>query len=253
MTASNRGEPMQATPRILEVRQGLLKKNDLLAAELRGRFAAAGTYVVNLVSSPGTGKTLFLERTLTRLAQEGRRPAALVGDLETNNDAQRLARSGVPVRQINTHGICHLEADMVAQHLDGWDLAEFEFLFIENVGNLVCTSSYDLGEQMRVALLSVTEGEDKPLKYPKLFNTADVAIITKADLAQACEFDEAAARANIHAVRPGLPILCVSAKTGAGMAEWLEVLLTCRREWAGTSPATVADQPRNADAAISCY
>lgn len=245
---------MQATPRILEVRQGLLKKNDLLAAELRARFAAVGVYVVNLVSSPGTGKTLFLERTLMRLAQAGLRPAALVGDLETDNDARRLARSGVPVRQINTHGICHLEADMVGQHLDGWDLAQFDFLFIENVGNLVCTSSYDLGEQMRVALLSVTEGEDKPLKYPKLFNTADVAVITKVDLAAACEFDAAAAHANIHAVRPGLPILSVSAKTGAGLADWLELLLAARRELTAPTPArTMCEHTRSADAALGCY
>lgn len=213
-----------STPRILEVRRGLLKKNDEIAAGLRSRYTAAGTFVVNLVSSPGTGKTMFLERTLAALRERGHRPAALVGDLETDNDAVRLARSGAPVRQINTHGICHLEADMVGRHLDGWQLAEFDFLFIENVGNLVCTSGYDLGEELRAALLSVTEGEDKPLKYPTLFNTADVAVITKADLAGACEFDRVAAERNILAVRPGLPILAVSAKTGDGMGDWLAFL-----------------------------
>ncbi|QJW94968.1 hydrogenase nickel incorporation protein HypB [Frigoriglobus tundricola] len=225
-----------STPRILEVRKGLLKKNDELAAGLRARFAAAGTFVVNLVSSPGTGKTLFLERTLAALRARGCAPAALVGDLETDNDAVRLARSGAPVRQINTHGICHLEADMVGAHLAGWDLAEFDFLFVENVGNLVCTSSYDLGERLRVVLLSVTEGEDKPLKYPTLFNTGDVAVITKWDLAAACEFDRAAAWRNVHAVRPGLPILEVSAKTGYGMDAWL-ALLEARR---GAAPDRAA-------------
>src|SRR5271165_4378225 len=139
------------TTRIVELRQGILKKNDELARELRARFQAAG-------------------------------------DLETDNDARRLALSGAPVRQINTHGICHLEAEMISRHLDDWEEARAEhldYLFIENVGNLVCPSSYDLGERIRVALLSVTEGEDKPLKYPTLFNSADAAVITKMDIAEA--------------------------------------------------------------------
>lgn len=219
-----------SAPRILEVRKGLLKKNDEIAAGLRARFAAAGMFVVNLVSSPGSGKTLFLEHTLAALRGRGHRPAALVGDLETDNDAVRLARSGAPVRQINTHGICHLDADMVVRHLEGWELTDFDFLFVENVGNLVCTSSYDLGEGLRVALLSVTEGEDKPLKYPTLFNTADVAVITKWDLAAVCEFDREAARRNIHAVRPALPILEVSAKTAHGMTDWLKFLAARRSD-----------------------
>ncbi len=130
----------------------------------------------------------------------------------------------MPVRQIETHGICHLEAEMVERHLDAWNLADFDFLFIENVGNLVCTSSYDLGETVRAALLSVTEGEDKPLKYPGLFNSADVAVITKIDLAEVCEFDRAAAHASIRSVHPGLPILETSAKTGQGMPEWIAFL-----------------------------
>ncbi len=217
-------------PRILEVRQGLLKKNDAIAATLRTQYQTAGTFVVNLVSSPGTGKTLFLERTLAALRDRGYRPAALVGDLETDNDALRLARSGAPVRQINTHGICHLEADMIERHLVGWNLTDFDFLFIENVGNLVCTSSYDLGEHLRVVLLAVTEGEDKPLKYPTLFNTADVGLITKADLAAVCEFDPLIAERNIHAVRPGLPLLTVSAKTGLGMAAWFDFLVAHRHQ-----------------------
>ena len=218
------------TPRVVEVRQGLFKKNDELAAVLRSRFAAAGTFVVNLVSSPGAGKTLLLERTLTALRESGHRAAALVGDLETDNDAQRLARSGVPVRQINTHGICHLEADMVGRHLDGWELDGFDYLFVENVGNLVCTAGYDLGESLRVVLLSATEGEDKPLKYPTLFNTADAAVVSKWDLTGPCEFDRTAAERNILAVRPGLPILPVSAKTGHGLADWLAFLESRRRK-----------------------
>jgi len=186
------------TTRIVELRRGILKKNDELAAGLRERFATAGVLVLNLVSSPGTGKTAFLERTLRELRAGGSRAAALVGDLETDNDARRLAASGAPVRQINTHGICHLEAEMVSKHLDGWELSDLDFLFIENVGNLVCPSSYDLGEKIRVALLSVTEGEDKPLKYPTLFNSADAAVITKMDIAEACGFEHDAALRNIH-------------------------------------------------------
>ena len=212
------------TTRIVELRRGILKKNDELARDLRAQFTSAGVLVLNLVSSPGTGKTTFLERTLRELRESGSRVAALVGDLETDNDARRLAASGAPVRQINTHGICHLEAEMVGKHLDGWQLADLDFLFIENVGNLVCPSSYDLGEKIRVALLSVTEGEDKPLKYPTLFNSADAAVITKIDLADPCGFDRATALHNINAIRPGIRVFETSAKTGAGMNEWLGYL-----------------------------
>ncbi|MGZ5227860.1 MAG: hydrogenase nickel incorporation protein HypB [Burkholderiales bacterium] len=212
------------TTRIVELRQGILKKNDELARGLRSRFIDAGVLVLNLVSSPGTGKTAFLERTLRELRDSGSKVAALVGDLETDNDARRLAASGAPVRQINTHGICHLEAEMIGKHLEGWELADLDYLFIENVGNLVCPSSYDLGEKVRVALLSVTEGEDKPLKYPTLFNSADAAIITKMDIAEPCGFDRAAALKNINEIRPGIRIFETSAKTGAGMPEWLAYL-----------------------------
>jgi hydrogenase nickel incorporation protein HypB len=215
--------------RILEVRKGILKKNDLLAADLRRDFQAAGVFVINLVSSPGTGKTELLERTLHRLAERGAACAALVGDLETDNDARRLARSGAPVRQINTHGRCHLEAEMVREHLEGWSpdplKGDVEILFIENVGNLVCPSSYDLGENLRAVLLSVTEGEDKPLKYPGIFNSADLAVLTKMDLAGPCDFDVEQAVANIHQVRPGLPVLQTSAKTGDGLDAWVDRLL----------------------------
>jgi hydrogenase nickel incorporation protein HypB len=215
------------TTRIVELRQGILKKNDELARGLRGRFESAGVLVLNLVSSPGTGKTAFLERTLRDLRGRGSRVAALVGDLETDNDARRLAASGAPVRQINTHGICHLEAEMVSKHLEGWDgveLGGLDYLFIENVGNLVCPSSYDLGERIRVALLSVTEGEDKPLKYPTLFNSADAAVITKMDIAEAVGFDREAAHRNIRAIRPDIRVFETSAKTGAGLDAWLDYL-----------------------------
>jgi len=212
------------TTRIVELRRGILKKNDELAAGLRGRFETAGVLVLNLVSSPGTGKTAFLQRTLKELVTQGARAAALVGDLETDNDARRLAESGAPVRQINTHGICHLEAEMVGKHLDGWDLGKLDYLFIENVGNLVCPSSYDLGEKIRVALLSVTEGEDKPLKYPTMFNSADATVITKIDIAEPCGFDRDTALRNINEIRPGIRIFETSSKTGAGMTEWLSFL-----------------------------
>jgi hydrogenase nickel incorporation protein HypB len=210
--------------RVLEIRKGVLNKNDELARGLRQRFAEADVLTLNLVSSPGTGKTAFLEKTLTALRQSGAHVAALVGDLETDNDARRLAASGAPVRQINTHRCCHLEAAMISEHLEGWDLSALEYLFIENVGNLVCPASYDLGEKIRVALLSVTEGEDKPLKYPGMFNSADIAVITKIDLAEACDFDRATAHANIEAVRPGIEIFEVSAKRGAGMEAWIDWL-----------------------------
>lgn len=233
------------TTRIVELRRGILKKNDELAAILRARFNAAGVLVLNLVSSPGTGKTAFLERTLRELLGHGFRAAALVGDLETDNDARRLAASGAPVRQINTHGICHLDAEMIAKHLEGWNtlpaanrespelkpdqLAGLDFLFIENVGNLVCPSSYDLGERIRVALLSVTEGEDKPLKYPTLFNSADAAVVTKIDIAEPCGFNRDLALKNIYEIRPGIRIFETSAKTGAGMDAWLEFLTEQRK------------------------
>src|ERR1700727_2889296 len=205
---------MGSQPRLIEVRKNVLKQNDLLARALREQFRAAGGFVVSLVSSPGSGKTMFLEKTLT-LLRDNYRVAALVGDLATENDAVRLARSQVPVKQITTGTLCHLEAAMVQNALQEWNLNELDFLFIENVGNLVCPSSYDLGENLRLVLMSVTEGEDKPLKYPSIVNSADVAVITKTDLSDAVEFDCAAAARNLQAVRPEIEILRVSAKTGS--------------------------------------
>ncbi len=219
---------MGAEPRLIEVRKNVLKQNDLTARVLREQFRAAGVFVVSLVSSPGTGKTMFLEKTLGRLRQT-HRVAALVGDLATENDAVRLARSGAPVKQITTGTLCHLEAAMVENALEGWDLNQLDFLFIENVGNLVCPSSYDLGENLRLVLISVTEGEDKPLKYPTIFNSADVAVVTKTDLAAAVEFDWPSVYGNIQAVRPGMQVLKLSAKNGDGMQEYLD-LLTARRD-----------------------
>jgi hydrogenase nickel incorporation protein HypB len=210
-------------PRLLEVRKNVLKQNDVLARALRGRFRTQGTFVVSLVSSPGAGKTALLERTLSLLHGQYR-VAALVGDLATENDALRLARSGVPVKQITTGTVCHLEAGMIQRALEEWDVGPLDVLFIENVGNLVCPASYDLGEDLRLVMLSVTEGEDKPLKYPTIFNSADAAIITKCDLAAAVEFEEEAALANIEAVRPGMPVFRVSARTGDGMENYLRFL-----------------------------
>jgi hydrogenase nickel incorporation protein HypB len=215
-------------PRIVEVRQGILKKNDLLARDLRRRFADSGVFVVSLVSSPGTGKTAFLEATLAALKPHFR-VAALVGDLATDRDAQRLGRSGVPVHQIVTGTVCHLDAEMVEKALAGWDLSTLDFLFIENVGNLVCPASYDLGEDLRVVLLSVTEGEDKPLKYPTIFNAADLAVITKLDLADAVGFDRAEAHRNIREICPRIEIVETSARTGEGMDAWLERLAALAR------------------------
>jgi hydrogenase nickel incorporation protein HypB len=214
---------MRAETRLIQVRQHVLKQNDVAARALRDRFREAGVFVVSLVSSPGAGKTAFLERSLT-LLRDRHRVAALVGDLATDNDAQRLARAQVPIRQILTGTVCHLEAEMVRNSLEGWNLEDLDFLFVENVGNLVCPSTYDLGENLRLVLLSVTEGEDKPLKYPPIFNSSDVAVITKIDLAVAVEFDRAAAHRSIQSVRPGIAVLEVSAKTGQGMDQWLSFL-----------------------------
>jgi hydrogenase nickel incorporation protein HypB len=222
---------MNTTTRLVQVRTKILKQNDVVARELRSAFHDAGVEVVSLVSSPGTGKTTFLEATL-RMLRESYRVAAVVGDLATDNDARRLAGAEVPIKQIVTGSVCHLEAQMVKDALAEWNMAELDFLFIENVGNLVCPAAYDLGEQMRAVLFSVTEGEDKPLKYPTIFNTSDLAIITKMDLAAALEFDLAEARRSVLSVRPEMEILEVSAKTGAGMTGWIEMLEARRREFA---------------------
>lgn len=214
---------MSKPTRLVEVRQNILKQNDVVARALRQRFHDEGIFVVSLVSSPGAGKTAFLEEILTQLNQR-HRVAALVGDLATNNDAVRLARSHAPVKQITTGTVCHLEAEMIRCAIDGWIPQNLEMLFIENVGNLVCPASYDLGEDLRLVLMSVTEGEDKPLKYPTIFNTADVAIITKMDLATAVGFDLELAHRNIESVRPGMEVFELSAKTGHAIDDFLQYL-----------------------------
>jgi hydrogenase nickel incorporation protein HypB len=224
------------TSRIVEVRQHVLKKNDMLARRLRARFEAAGVCVVSLVSSPGSGKTTLLEYTLGALAPTSR-AAALVGDLATDRDAERLKRAGVPVRQITTGTVCHLDASMVEAALADWDLHALDFLFVENVGNLVCPASYDLGESLRVVLLSVTEGEDKPLKYPTIFNTADLAVITKVDLATAVDFDRNEVVRNLDELRPGLEVIELSARSGAGISIWLAKLRAVRQNAAARSVA----------------
>ncbi len=233
-------------PRILEVRKNVLKKNDELARELRDQFLAQGTLTVNLVSSPGAGKTTLLRQTRSDLRDRGLQVAALVGDLATDNDARRLGESGAPVRQITTDGCCHLEADMVANHLKDWAPGPCDILFIENVGNLVCTASYDLGESIRVVFLSTTEGEDKPLKYPKLFNTADVAVITKMDLAEPCDFDRTAAHENIQAVRPDMRILRNLRQNRPGHGGVVGISHCQSSGFGGRVPAPVAAQFTNA-------
>jgi hydrogenase nickel incorporation protein HypB len=227
---------MSREPRLVEVRKNVLKQNDVVARELRRRFREAGVCVVSLVSSPGAGKTTLLERTLTLLHQRYR-VAALVGDLATENDAARLRRSGARVEQIVTGTVCHLEAAMIQRIVEHWELDSLDFLFVENVGNLVCPASYDLGEDLRFVAISVTEGEDKPLKYPTIFNSADVALVTKLDLADAVGFDRAAAEANIQAVRPGMEVVRLSARTGDGMEAFLALL---ERQLAETRAARVA-------------
>jgi len=207
------------TRRTLEVRQAILDKNDRLAERNRGFFRARGLLVLNFLSSPGSGKTTFI-REAVRALQPKMKAGVIVGDLATDNDAQRLRESGAPVVQITTGTVCHLEAEMVARAVKQINLAGLDLLIIENVGNLVCPASYDLGEDLRIVLLSVTEGEDKPLKYPPMFQSADAVIISKTDLAQACGYDRELALANIRRVAPKAQVFETSAKTGQGMDAW---------------------------------
>jgi len=209
--------------RVVDIAQNLMAKNDAIAERLRTRFAESRTLVANLLSSPGSGKTTLLEATLARFANDYR-IGVLVGDQATENDALRLARSGVDVRQITTGEECRLDADMIAAALDGWQKERFDVLFIENVGNLICPAEYDLGEELRVVLFSVTEGEDKPLKYPLAFNTSELVLVTKIDIAGAVAYDRAAAAASIRQVNPQARILELSARSGDGMGEWFALL-----------------------------
>jgi hydrogenase nickel incorporation protein HypB len=219
--------------RVVDVRQAVLAENDTLAAALRADLAARGTVLVSLLSSPGSGKTALLESLLRRFTENGSRVAALTADLATQHDAQRLARAGAPVKQVLTGGLCHLECAQLRAQLDGWLPENTEVLFVENVGNLVCPAAYDLGESLRIALMSVTEGEDKPLKYPTAFGLANLVALTKTDLLTAAEFDAVAFERHVAAVNPGVEIVRTSARTGDGVEALVDrVMAVCR----GTAP-----------------
>ncbi len=208
----------------IELNRRVLRANDLVSGGLRERFAHAGIRVANLISAPGTGKTELVVALGELAASAGVEMAVLVGDCATDNDARRIAASCPMVRQIVTDGLCHLEASMIGEALSGFDLAEIDLLLIENVGNLVCPSDFDLGEDLKVALLSVTEGEDKPLKYPHLFSSADLVVVTKLDLAEAAGCDLGELGANIAAVNPGALVIYTSARSGDGIGQLFKVL-----------------------------
>lgn len=213
------------TAKTVTITQSILQKNDRLAERNRGYFAAKGLLVLNILSSPGSGKTALLEKTISDLKEQVK-IGVIVGDLETDNDAHRLGHAGAPAVQITTGTACHLEADMVARAAQKLDLNALDVLIIENVGNLVCPAAYDLGENWRVVLLSVTEGEDKPLKYPSMFKSAQVVIVNKIDIAEVVGFDREKALNNIRRVAPDAVIFEVSARTGSGMEQWYAYLET---------------------------
>ncbi|QMV19891.1 hydrogenase nickel incorporation protein HypB [Granulicella sp. 5B5] len=215
---------------VIPVEKKVLSENQRIAASLRDRFEDHGTLCLNLISSPGSGKTTLLEQTLGGFRPE-ERVAVLTGDLQTENDAKRLARYGFPVQQITTGGVCHLDGKMIERALERWSLDAIDLLFIENVGNLVCPSSYDLGEEAKIVLLSVTEGEDKPLKYPSIFAKSELLVLTKVDLLPHVPFKMEEARANARLVHPGIEILELSCATGQGLEEW-RTCLSRRRETA---------------------
>jgi hydrogenase nickel incorporation protein HypB len=213
----------------VEVEKKVLNENQILAEELRERYRQRGILCVNLISAPGSGKTLLLEKTLERM-DKGTRVAVLTGDLQTENDAKRLAKFGFPVKQIVTGGTCHLDARMVEKHLADWNLENLDLLIVENVGNLVCPSSYDLGEDAKIVLLSTTEGEDKPLKYPSIFFKSELMILTKIDLLPYVPFKSDVAKENARRVHPQMEILEVSSTTGEGLDSWLEWLVARRQK-----------------------
>ena len=204
---------------VIPVEKKVLNENQRIALDLRRRFQENNVFCVNFISSPGSGKTTLLEKTLASFAPE-EKIAVLTGDLQTENDARRLARYGFPVQQIVTGGVCHLDCKMIERALEPWPLENLDVLFIENVGNLVCPASYDLGEEAKIVLLSVTEGEDKPLKYPSIFHKSSLLILTKVYLVPYVPFDIEAAEANARQVNPNIEILRVSCATGEGMEHW---------------------------------
>ncbi len=206
------------------VEKKVLNENQRIAAELREKFEQHRIMVVNIISSPGSGKTTLLERTLEAWRGTGKRAVVLTGDLQTENDAKRLAQWGFPVKQIVTGGTCHLDARMIEKHLADWTLDSFDILIIENVGNLVCPSSYDLGEQAKIVILSVTEGEDKPLKYPSIFFKSELMILSKVDLLPYVPFKAELAKQNARTVHPGMEIVEVSCQSGDGLKQWLDWL-----------------------------
>ncbi len=206
----------------------VLSENDRLAAGLRQRFAEQGVLCLNLISSPGSGKTTLLEHTLKTLPAN-QRVAVLTGDIQTENDAARLRRFGFPVRQITTGGTCHLDARMIEHALAEWRPPSFDLLFIENVGNLVCPSSYDLGEAAKIVMLSVTEGEDKPLKYPAIFLKSQLMLLSKIDLLPYVPFNIAAAEDNARRIHPGIEVIKLSCQTGSGLEQWQKWIEERRR------------------------
>ena len=214
----------------------VLSENDRVAARLRERFREEGILCLNLISSPGSGKTSLLERTLEQLPKDAR-VAVLTGDIQTDNDARRLARFGFPAKQITTAGACHLDARMVERALADWQLENLDLLIIENVGNLVCPSSYDLGEAAKIVLLSVAEGDDKPQKYPAIFLKSELLVLNKIDLLPYVPFDIARARQHARSIHPGMEILEVSCTTGQGLDKWIEWIQ--RRQVAVTSARIV--------------
>jgi hydrogenase nickel incorporation protein HypB len=218
--------PDHGDTRLVEIEQDILSKNDGYAALNRRRLAALDTLALNLVSSPGAGKTTLLTATLARLKEQ--RPVAVIeGDQATANDADRIRQAGAPAVQINTGSGCHLDAHMVGHALDELAPAPGGVLFIENVGNLVCPAAFDLGEAHKVAILSVTEGDDKPIKYPDMFAAADLMVLSKVDLLPHVDFDVAACIDHARAVNPAIDVMQVSAKTGAGMDDWLDWIGRC--------------------------
>ncbi|MEM6566904.1 MAG: hydrogenase nickel incorporation protein HypB [Planctomycetota bacterium] len=209
----------------MELGRLVLGENERLAERVRGILLAKGIAAINVVSSPGSGKTTLLERTLERIADTGLKTAVLVGDLATDNDARRLSATGTQAIQITTGNVCHLDAHMILHGLEKLDLAEVDVLFLENVGNLVCPAAFDLGEDHRVVLSSVTEGEDKPLKYPTIFDGADLALVTKMDLAEVLETDLDALHSAIRDVAPAARIVDVSARSGDGLDAWVQFIV----------------------------
>ena len=221
-------------PREIAVHQSVFAANDRMAERNRGFFNALGVLVLNVVSSPGSGKTTLLQKTIERLGGLAR-VGVVVGDLETDNAARRLRTPGAPVVQVSTGTLCHLDAEMVARAVSTIDVRLLDILIIENVGNLVCPAEFDLGEDLRVALLSVTEGEDKPLKYPPMFRNADMVVLTKTDLVPHLDFDRDAALRNIRQVNPKAPIFEVSSRNGDGIQAWCDALM----EWRSKSRPAV--------------